>query len=468
MLKRQSHIFVTTAVLFDALFASTGWMFCYAARFHLGILSAGQTSPPGAGEFAQLLPVVVLCTLLAVAHVGLYRLGGSRTLLNDCMLVMKAALIAWVAMFPVLYFARSHPYSRKLLVLFLVVSPIALIFSRTLLRWLFRAAGKGTAGWQTAAIIGTERIAQELFERLRNEPRFGVRVEYFLADGDEDRPREVCGLEVAGSAEDLISCLAQRPVDMVFVALSSRHAGKVERILEDLAKSPVMVAVVPDFLSVATLNASVGELGGLPVIQLRASPIEGWHAVVKRALDVAGSIIGIILLSWLMLPIALIIKLSGRGPVFYRQERMGFGGRPFVMLKFRSMVSGAEGESGPVWTQAGDPRRTGFGALLRKTSLDETPQLFNVLRGDMSLVGPRPERPHFARQFADEVPAYMLRYNVKAGMTGWAQVNGLRGNTSLRKRLQYDLYYINHWSLGFDVFILLLTPFRGLVGKNAY
>ena len=246
------------------------------------------------------------------------------------------------------------------------------------------------------------------------------------------------------------------------------HADKMDGILRALAKLPVAVAVIPDFSGAATLNASVSELEGLPVIRLRDTPITGWHAVAKRAIDLCGAIVLLVVFGVPMLILALLVKLTSRGPVIFKQERMGLGGRPFMLLKFRSMRIDAETDSGPVWAKESDSRCTGIGAFMRRTSLDELPQLINILKGDMSLVGPRPERPHFVRQFTEDVPAYMLRHNVKAGLTGWAQVNGLRGNTSLRKRLQYDLYYIENWSFWFDVFILLMTPFSGLVHKNAY
>ena len=217
------------------------------------------------------------------------------------------------------------------------------------------------------------------------------------------------------------------------------------------------------------ISAKAGEIEGMPVIQLRGTPIYGWYAVAKRTIDILGSLLFLLVFGWwIMLILAVLIKLTGRGPVLFKQERMGVGGKPFVMWKFRSMRVDAEKETGPTWATRDDSRRTAIGAFMRRASLDELPQFINVLCGDMSLVGPRAERPHFVEQFVSEVPAYMLRHNVKAGITGWAQVNGLRGGTSLEKRLQYDLYYINNWSLQFDIFILLLTPFTGFIDRNAY
>jgi exopolysaccharide biosynthesis polyprenyl glycosylphosphotransferase len=223
---------------------------------------------------------------------------------------------------------------------------------------------------------------------------------------------------------------------------------------------------VPDFKRTFALAASVGELGGLPMIQLRGSPITGWNAAAKRSIDLVGSAVLLIVLGFPMLLLAALVRLTSRGPVIFKQERMGLGGRRFTMQKFRSMRADAEQETGPVVGEVADPRCTGLGRLMRRLGLDELPQLVNVLRGDMSLVGPRPERPHFVEQFAQGVPAYMLRHDVKAGLTGWAQINGLRGQCSLRKRLQYDLYYINNWSLGFDLFILAATPLACFIRRR--
>jgi len=229
--------------------------------------------------------------------------------------------------------------------------------------------------------------------------------------------------------------------------------------------------VVPDlieFATLATLRGGIGEFEGMPIISLRDTPLYGWNKVIKKVADIVLSITILLAVSPLMLIISLLIKATSKGPVFYSQERMGLDGKIFNMLKYRTMAIEAEKETGPVWAAKDDSRRTSIGAFLRKTSLDELPQFFNVLKGDMSIVGPRPEREFFILQFRDKIPKYMLRHKMKAGITGWAQVNGWRGNTSLEKRIEYDLYYIENWSLRFDLEIMWLTIWRGLVSKHAY
>jgi len=257
-------------------------------------------------------------------------------------------------------------------------------------------------------------------------------------------------------------------VDVVFVALPQADWGRLPAVVADIGDDPVNIHLVPDVSGLASLRGGVEEFEGVPLIHLRESPLQGWNLVLKRAMDIAVGAPALLATAPLMVGIAAAIRLTSRGPVLLRQERMGLDGRAFTMLKFRTMRADAEVESGPVWARADDPRRTALGAWLRRRSLDELPQLVNVLRGEMSLVGPRPERPVFVEGFRRKLPGYMLRHKVKAGMTGWAQINGWRGDTSLEKRLEYDLYYIERWSLLFDVKILLQTLWRGFSNTNAY
>jgi Undecaprenyl-phosphate glucose phosphotransferase len=273
---------------------------------------------------------------------------------------------------------------------------------------------------------------------------------------------------VIGDYGSVKEILGRERVDQVIVALPRDAAGCLEKVLADLDDELVTLRFVPDLLHVMTLRSSVEDLGGLPMINLRESPLLGWSAVAKRAFDVVLATLVMLVGVPLMAAIAGAILLSSGRPVFFSQRRMGLDGKVFAMLKFRTMVSDAEGATGPVWTTQVDSRRTRLGALLRRTSLDELPQLWNVLRGDMSLVGPRPERPVFIEQFRHEIPGYMLRHKVKAGLTGWAQVRGWRGNTSVHERIEHDIYYIQNWSLGLDVRILLMTLWRGFAQRNAY
>jgi Undecaprenyl-phosphate glucose phosphotransferase len=303
--------------------------------------------------------------------------------------------------------------------------------------------------------------------RLRAHPEFGVRVVGYL---DDQRPvgERLEGKDVLGGCEAVTRVLADHRIDQVFVALPMEAHAEVLKVLNAIEGELVDVKMVPDVLQFVTLRAAVEELEGLPVVSLAQSPITGWSRLGKRAMDLVLALTGLVVLSPVLGLIALGVRLSSPGRVFYRQERMGLDGRSFAMLKFRSMHPGAEAESGPVWAAVDDARRTRLGRTLRRFSLDELPQLWNVVKGDMSLVGPRPERPFFVHQFKTLIPQYMLRHKVKSGLTGWAQVNGLRGNTSLEKRIEYDLYYIQNWSLLLDVKILLLTLYRAWQHRHAH
>jgi Undecaprenyl-phosphate glucose phosphotransferase len=277
----------------------------------------------------------------------------------------------------------------------------------------------------------------------------------------------VSGVPVVGTIDALEETLRTQRVDQVIIALPSDEQAGMKRLMDVLALHVVDVKVVPDLYQYITLCGGLEEFGGIPIINLQSGPLQGWNPVLKRAFDMGVASITLLITAPIMLVTSLLVKLSSRGPVFYRQERMGMDGRVFKMVKFRTMVDGAE-TTGAVMADPNDSRRTGLGGFLRRTSIDELPQLFNVLRGDMSLVGPRPERPKFIEEFKRQIPRYQLRHKVKAGMTGWAQVHGLRGKTSIEDRLAYDLYYIENWSLGLDLRILMRTALGGFLSKNAY
>jgi len=273
---------------------------------------------------------------------------------------------------------------------------------------------------------------------------------------------------VLDTFENIRNVVMNQNIDMVLITLPLSAHERLKKILDDIGDEMVSIMLIPDLIELATLRGGIGEFDGMPIISLRDTPLYGWNIVIKRVADIVLSLTILLIVSPLMVFIAAMVKVTSTGPVFYSQKRMGLDGNIFNMLKFRTMKIEAEKETGPVWAAKDDSRRTSIGTFLRKTSLDELPQFFNVLKGDMSVVGPRPEREFFIQQFRSKIPRYMLRHKMKAGITGWAQVNGLRGNTSLEKRIEYDLYYIENWSLRFDVEVVWLTIWRGLVNKHAY
>jgi len=305
-------------------------------------------------------------------------------------------------------------------------------------------------------------------KKIAEHPGLGFTIRGFLAERADDVGRQIDGAQVIGVYADVQAILEKNGIDQVLIALPLDSIGYLEEILKRIGPSMVDIKVIPDIYKFISLRGGIEDFDGMPVISLLDTPLGGWNDVLKRAVDMLLASGLLLLLSPLLLFIAAAIKMTSAGSVFYRQERMSLDGRTFLVWKFRTMAVDAEKETGAVWAAPGDPRRTRFGAWLRRLSLDELPQLFNVMRGEMSLVGPRPERPVFIYQFRQKIPNYMLRHKVRAGMTGWAQVHGLRGNTSVEQRIRYDLYYIENWSLLLDLKILFLTLFRGFNNPNAY
>jgi len=342
--------------------------------------------------------------------------------------------------------------------------PRKMIAYRGSARLVLRTIRRRGQNTRAVAVIGAGRLGQKLVHILRSQPWTGYTVSYFVCN--ERAGRELLGVPVYGPTENIEEILDAHPVDAVLIALPQERTAQLTDVLNKLSNSMVDVNVIPDLLSYQFLRHEVQQIGSLPIVNLTHSPQTGWNATFKRVLDVAVSLAILLLISPLLLLIALLVKCTSRGPVFYRQQRASLGGREFDIIKFRSMVVNAEAATGAVWATKNDPRVTPIGRILRKTSLDELPQLLNVLRGDMSLVGPRPERPELIERFSRQIPRYAMRHHVKAGITGWAQVSGYRGMTSLRKRIQYDLDYISRWSVGFDVYILVLTIFRGFIHKQ--
>ncbi len=315
-------------------------------------------------------------------------------------------------------------------------------------------------------IVGTGTLAREVEARFTRHPELGFRVVGFVGPSG-------AGFNSAlpawlGGYDGLHSVVSEQHIDQVVIALDRSDPVSPTKLLRELHDTTAAVRFVPDLLGMETVRGGIEDFDGLPMIRLVESPLVGWNAVAKRVVDLVGSSAALVLGAPLFAAIAVAVKLSSPGPVFYRQERMGLDGRLFSMIKFRTMVANAEAETGAVWAVPNDQRRTKLGAFLRRTNLDEIPQFWNVWKGEMSLVGPRPERPEFIREFRAGLPGYMLRHTVKGGLTGWAQVNGCRGNTSIERRLEYDMDYLRRWSLGLDLRIILLTLVRGFNDPNAY
>ena len=466
MLKERRLWLVLALVAGDAVAAVAALVAAYVLRFWPDFIPAPLGVPPVEPYLFLLVPLLPLHAL-SLRVVGLYQYRHERTKADEAFLVVQGVTLATLLLVAATFFIRSFSYSRLAILLFWGLDVLSVYGVRLAIRDVVRGLRRHGRFVRRALVVGAGPLGQEVVTRLRAHPEFGVRVVGYL---DDQRPvgERLEGKEVLGGCEAVTRVLADHRIDQVFVALPMEAHAEVFKVLNAIEGELVDVKMVPDVLQFVTLRAAVEELEGLPVVSLAQSPITGWSRLGKRAMDLVLALTGLVVLSPVLGLIALGIRLSSPGRVFYRQERMGLDGRSFAMLKFRSMHPGAEAESGPVWAAVDDARRTRLGRTLRRFSLDELPQLWNVVKGDMSLVGPRPERPFFVHQFKTLIPQYMLRHKVKSGLTGWAQVNGLRGNTSLEKRIEYDLYYIQNWSLLLDVKILLLTLYRAWQHRHAH
>jgi Undecaprenyl-phosphate glucose phosphotransferase len=464
MLKRRSQLLCSLFLLSDLVQTALAWLGAFYIRCVSGWLPLDKTPPEFNLCFRQ-LPFVLLLTALVHRLAGLNEVGRLRRFREEMVAVLRGTALLSILMMATLFVLHDPYESRAIILLFSMLTAVCVLTARRL-AWAVIRTFRSLGYNQTfALIVGAGRVARKTARSLRRASWMGIKTIGFV----EEQPDRLSGdLDVLGGFADLPELVVRYRIAHVFIALPLSRYDDARRVFDILSQSLVEVRLVADVPNLAGLTLTTTNLDGLPVIGLRESPHFGLNVVVKRAMDMVLSLVGLILLSPLLALIALLVKLTSRGPVFYRQERCGLNGRSFQMLKFRSMRVDAEKKTGAVWAQKDDARRTRLGTFLRKTSLDELPQLINVLLGDMSLVGPRPERPVFIRQFSKTIPNYMARHCVKAGITGWAQVHGWRGNTSLRKRLQYDLYYITHWTPWLDLRILWMTLFHGIIHRNAY
>jgi Undecaprenyl-phosphate glucose phosphotransferase len=447
----------------DLWAVTLAWVGAYYLRFKYDLLPYVKQRPPESLCW-ELLPFVLVLALIAFRAGGMYQVHRLRRTREELPACVQGACLLILLVMATLFFSQSAYASRLVMGIFAGLSLVCVIVPRRLTWRILKSLRRQGFNQSNAIIVGTGRSARRMSRALRHASWMGIRNIGYV----EDRPRPIdTDVNIIGKFEDLPRLIDDNQVSHVFIALPMKRFEESLKVMNVLSQKMVEVRLVTEIPNLAGVSLSTTVIDGLPIIGLRENPQFGVNNFVKRAMDIVLAGVGMVLISPLLLLLACSIKLESTGPIFYRQERCGFNGRRFMMLKFRSMRADAE-KAGAAMTAKNDPRRTRLGTFLRATSLDELPQLWNVLRGDMSLVGPRPERPVFIDQFKKTIPNYMSRHSVKCGMTGWAQVNGWRGNTSLRKRLQFDLYYIAHWNPLLDLRILWLTIWRGFFHKNAY
>lgn len=469
MIETKHRTLAAVYLVNDAVASNLAMLTAWFLRFHAEVIPVVK-GPQELSTYVKLLPIVTLVFPLAFAVQGLYRIRPTRSRAEEWLSVAVGTVVATIILSGVLLWVRigspdTH-YSRATLGLFMVLAMTLAMVGRTAVRAFVERRHRAGKDLDRVLIAGNGELARAVLERMNaHRERLGFRIAGYLRNGSDE---ELPGLECLGTIADAEEVVKRHAIDHVFVALPHASAQAMMALLDRLTRNLVAIHVVPDLLQFMVLRSRVEDLDGLPTINLSETPLEGWSRFVKRGFDLAVAAAALVLLSPVMAIVAIAIWLEDGAPVLYRQVRMGLDGKPFEMVKFRSMRDGAESVTGAVWAAKDDPRRTRVGRFIRAWSLDELPQLWNVLVGDMSVIGPRPERPEFVEQFRAEFPHYMLRHKVRAGMTGWAQVHGWRGNTSMRMRIEHDLYYIENWSLLLDLKILALTVVHGLRHENAY
>lgn len=411
------------------------------------------------------LMLYLACNLYTSKRVQGRRLEGGNIVKANTI----GILIVMAAFFPLRDVIEPIKYySRWMLAYFYVINIVLEIIARNLIRWCLRKIRRKGFNLRHLIFVGYSGAAEAFIDRILANPQWGYKISGILDDNKEPG-YTYKGIAVLGSTDELEKILENNRLDEIALTLALREYYKLKRIVAICEKSGVHTKFVPDYNDIIPTRPYTEDLLGLPVVNIRHVPLtNSFNMICKRAMDIVGAIVAIIIFSPVMLVTAVLVKTTSKGPLIYKQERVGLHNQTFQMYKFRSMeVQSAKSEK-RAWTVRDDPRVTKVGKVIRKTSIDELPQLFNILKGDMSLVGPRPERPFFVEKFREEIPRYMVKHQVRPGLTGWAQVNGYRGDTSIKKRIEYDLYYIENWTMGLDIKILFLTFFKGFVNKNAY
>jgi Undecaprenyl-phosphate glucose phosphotransferase len=479
VVNRHNRLLVAFHVLSDAMLGVTAFIIAYLLRFQTGLIPVPKGTPPLA-QYINVLPFIALLVPLGFQLQGLYRLRRGRSRVDDFFAVFVGSILAVVfgivaTLYVQTYFASgasrargAYEVSQWVWAIFLVLNVALTFASRELVREVLERRWRAGIGLKRILIAGSGELGRLVADKILEHRELGYQIVGFVDDKASGDHLGYRGLPLLGTIDEAADISTRETVDHLYVALPPEQHVQMLALIESTSRECVDVKVVPDLLQVIALRARLEDLDGIPVININDVPLQGFNTIVKRAIDVVISSAALLVLALPFWLIAALVKLTSRGDVFYRQERMGLDGKPFMIYKFRSMYDDAEAATGPVFASEQDPRRTPVGRLLRRSNIDELPQLWNVLKGDMSIVGPRPERPLFVAQFKDKIPSYMLRHKVKAGITGWAQVNGWRGNTSIEKRIEYDLYYIENWSVRLDLKIMWLTLLRGFFHKHAY
>jgi Undecaprenyl-phosphate glucose phosphotransferase len=469
MIEENQKYFNRLTGVVDILVCAVSYLLAWFLRFRTTLLFGTSVEAVPFAVYMEALMVIIPIMIILYSGFNLYgtnhRIKGRRLEIAS---IAQANGVGLLLFLSVLQLTHQDDWSRRMIFAFFVLNVILDIGARFLIWGVVKQMRKRGMNQRNVLLVGYSRAAEEYIDRVMANPQWGFNIRGIL---DDRIPAGTMykGVKVLGRIDNLMIILPENHLDEIAITLGLSEYYRLEEIVTLCEKSGVHTKFIPDYNNIIPTKPYTEDILGLPVINIRHVPLSNaFPAALKRVFDIVGSLVCIVIGSPIMLTFALIIKLTSPGPLIFKQERVGLHNRPFMMYKFRSMVVQEESKEKKAWTVRDDPRVTPVGRFMRKTSIDELPQLFNVLKGEMSLVGPRPERPFFVEKFQEEIPRYMVKHQVRPGMTGWAQVNGYRGDTSIRKRIDCDLYYIENWSLGLDIKILFLTVFKGFVNKNAY
>lgn len=457
MIKENQKALNSVNILLDALILFVSMLVAFYVRFY--ILHNGIITVP-LSEYLLFLLFLIPAFLITFATLGLYESLRKRPLTWELTRVFWGSIIDFILAQTWLFLYKEVHFSRGVLFLFFGLSFCGMCAKRVCLRLILRHFRQQGFNQKHVLLVGDSHMAQRYVQVVRRQKEYGYLIDGYLAEHDS-----IPGLIYLGSVRALEKVLERRSPDEVVVALPAEEFRFTRGVIEACEKNGIKLSVIPFYAEYIPSNPQFDNIDGIPLMNIRHIPLDNWmNAAAKRTLDIVGSLVLIICTSPIMLIAAIGVRLSSPGPIIFKQERVGRNKKTFMMYKFRSMRVNADQDTG--WSRNTDPRKTKFGAILRKFSIDELPQFFNVLKGDMSLVGPRPEVPHYVQQFKEEIPLYMVKHQVRPGITGWAQVNGLRGDTSIEERIRYDIYYIENWNFFFDLKILFMTLFKGVVNQE--
>ncbi|MCD8131346.1 MAG: undecaprenyl-phosphate glucose phosphotransferase [Lachnospiraceae bacterium] len=468
MIRDNQNLLNKIHLLLDAVMIIAAYAASWFIKFGLGIggMDEGGVLPPE--TYFSLLYSIVPVYLIIYYLFKMYTPKRTMRFRLELDTLFLANTVGIFVLLAILYLAKARDFSRIMLFYFYILNFVCDGGYRYVLRRILRSMREKGYNQKHVLLVGYSQAAEAYIDRISANPEWGYKI-YGILDDHKKEGWTYKGVSVIGEIDSLQEILAVNDLDEIGISLSLQDYDRLEEIVAFCEKNGVHTKFIPDYNRLIPTKPYTEDLNGLPVINIRNVPLtSSGNAFMKRCVDVVGAVAAIILFSPAMAVCAILIKTGSEGPVIFKQERVGRHNKPFDMYKFRTMVMQTAEDEAKGWTVKDDPRVTPVGRFMRRTSLDELPQLFNILKGDMSLVGPRPERPQFVEKFKEEIPRYMIKHQVRPGMTGWAQVNGYRGDTSIRKRIDYDIYYIENWTMLMDIKILILTLFKGFVNKNAY